>query len=231
MWMGDQSASRDAFTTPVRPADTRMIQKPRSVVSRSRIASAIASGKIRMTWLYAYLSTLVVFVLCDMVWLTTMANRLYRPTLGDIMLANAKMLPAVAFYLIYPAGLVIFAVLPAVKSGSLAQAATLGALLGFFSYMTYDLTNQATLTKLDLSAHARRRHLGHVVGRNIRCGCVFDHRPANGLKRISETGRKRASAPEPREIARHANAACVAPAAECPRRRPVSSTCRLAPIT
>ncbi len=98
-----------------------------------------------MTWLYAYLSTLVVFVLCDMVWLTTMANRLYRPTLGDIMLADAKLLPAVAFYLIYPAGLVIFAVLPAVKSGSLAQSAILGALLGFFSYMTYDLTNQATL--------------------------------------------------------------------------------------
>ena len=80
-----------------------------------------------------------------MVWLTTMANRLYRPTLGDIMLADAKLLPAVAFYLIYPAGLVIFAVLPAVKSGSLAQSAILGALLGFFSYMTYDLTNQATL--------------------------------------------------------------------------------------
>jgi uncharacterized membrane protein len=98
-----------------------------------------------MTYLCAYLSTLVVFVVCDMAWLTTMASRLYRPTLGDIMLADAKLPPAVAFYLIYPIGLVIFAVLPAIKSGSVAQAAISGALLGFLSYMTYDLTNQATL--------------------------------------------------------------------------------------
>jgi uncharacterized membrane protein len=45
----------------------------------------------------------------------------------------------------YPVGLVIFAILPAFKSGSLAQATLGGALLGFFTYMTYDLTNQATL--------------------------------------------------------------------------------------
>ena len=51
----------------------------------------------------------------------------------------------IAFYLIYPIGLVIFGVLPALKSDSLAQAALGGALLGFFSYITYDLTNQATL--------------------------------------------------------------------------------------
>ena len=36
-------------------------------------------------------------------------------------------------------------ILPALKSGSLAQAMLYGALLGFFTYMTYDLTNQATL--------------------------------------------------------------------------------------
>lgn len=35
--------------------------------------------------------------------------------------------------------------LPALKSGGLGSAALSGALLGFFSYMTYDLTNQATL--------------------------------------------------------------------------------------
>ena len=98
-----------------------------------------------MTYLFAYLSTLVVFVICDMVWLGTMASRLYRPTLGDILLADVNLPPAVAFYLIYPAGLVVFAVLPALKSESLAQAALNGALFGFFSYLTYDLTNQATL--------------------------------------------------------------------------------------
>src|ERR1700712_3284066 len=98
-----------------------------------------------MIYLTSYLSTLGAFVLCDMAWLGTMASRLYRPTLRDIMLADVNIPAGVAFYLIYPAGLVIFAVLPALKSGSLAQAALGGALLGFFTYMTYDLTNQATL--------------------------------------------------------------------------------------
>ena len=98
-----------------------------------------------MTYLCAYLSTLAIFLICDMAWLGTMASRLYRPTLGDILLANVNLPPAVAFYLIYPAGLVVFAVLPGLKSGSLVQAALGGALFGFFSYLTYDLTNQATV--------------------------------------------------------------------------------------
>ena len=98
-----------------------------------------------MIYFNAYWSTLVVFLLCDMAWLGTMANRLYRPTLGDIMLSSANLPAAAAFYGLYPVGLVIFAVLPALKSGSLAQAALSGALFGFFTYMTYDLTNQATL--------------------------------------------------------------------------------------
>ena len=39
----------------------------------------------------------------------------------------------------------IFAVLPGLRSGSLATAATYGALFGFFTYATYDLSNYATL--------------------------------------------------------------------------------------
>jgi uncharacterized membrane protein len=98
-----------------------------------------------MIYLTAYLATFAAFVLCDMAWLGMMASRLYRPTLGDIMLANVNLPAGVAFYLIYPVGLVIFAVVPALKSESIAQAMTSGALFGFFTYMTYDLTNQATL--------------------------------------------------------------------------------------
>jgi len=98
-----------------------------------------------MTNLTAYLATLTVFVLCDMVWLGTMASRFYRPTLGDVLLANVNLTAGVAFYLIYPVGLVIFAVLPALKSGGLTHAALYGGLFGFFTYLTYDLTNQATL--------------------------------------------------------------------------------------
>lgn len=98
-----------------------------------------------MTYLTAYFATFTVFVICDMAWLGTMASRLYRPTLGDIMLADVNLPAGIAFYLIYPIGLVIFAVLPALRSGSLTEAILYGALFGCFTYLTYDLTNQATL--------------------------------------------------------------------------------------
>jgi uncharacterized membrane protein len=98
-----------------------------------------------MTYLTAYFATLAVFVLCDMAWLGTMASRVYRPALGDIMAPDVNLPAGIAFYLIYPIGVVIFAVLPALKSGNLAQAMLAGALFGFFTYMTYDLSNQATL--------------------------------------------------------------------------------------
>ena len=93
----------------------------------------------------AYIATLAVFVLADMVWLSTMASRLYRPTLGDIALDGVNLPPAFAFYILYPVGLVIFAILPAVKGESIFMALLYGALFGFFTYATYDLTNQATL--------------------------------------------------------------------------------------
>jgi uncharacterized membrane protein len=58
-------------------------------------------------------------------------------------MAPAFNLPAaVAFYLIYAAGLLYFAVLGA---SGVRQAAVRGALFGFFAYATYDLTNLATL--------------------------------------------------------------------------------------
>jgi len=95
--------------------------------------------------LVGYGAALAVFVAVDMVWLGTMASRLYRPTLGDIAISGVNLPPAILFYVLYPIGLLIFAVQPALKSGSVSTAAIYGALFGFFTYATYDLTNQATL--------------------------------------------------------------------------------------
>lgn len=50
---------------------------------------------------------------------------------------------AATFYLLYPIGLVIFAVLP--SGGDWLRALALGALFGLFCYGTYDLTNLAIL--------------------------------------------------------------------------------------
>jgi len=97
------------------------------------------------TMIAAYLSTLVAFVLVDFMWLSTMAARLYRPILGDVLAPSVNFVPAITFYLLYPIGIVAFAILPALKSGGISAALTYGAMFGFFTYATYDLTNHATL--------------------------------------------------------------------------------------
>lgn len=95
--------------------------------------------------LVGYGVALAVFVAADMMWLGAMASRLYRPTLGDIAFSGVNLPPAIVFYAIYPIGLLIFAIQPALKSGSMSTAAVYGALFGLFTYATYDLTNHATL--------------------------------------------------------------------------------------
>ncbi len=69
----------------------------------------------------------------------------YRPLLGDLLLERFNFAPAIVFYFLYTAGIVVFAVSPAFVSGRWTTALVSGAMLGFLCYATYDLTNQATL--------------------------------------------------------------------------------------
>jgi uncharacterized membrane protein len=98
-----------------------------------------------MTHVLSYVVALVLVGGLDLVWLSTMGERLYRPTLGDIMLKSANLPAAAVFYLLYPVGLVLFAIAPALRSGSVVTALLHGAAFGAFTYGTYDLSNQATL--------------------------------------------------------------------------------------
>jgi uncharacterized membrane protein len=95
--------------------------------------------------LLAYFTALAIFAVVDFGWLVTMGPRLFRPTLGDILLVEINLAPAIAFYLLYPVALVIFGVAPAARTGELTTALMYGALFGFFAYATYDLTNAASL--------------------------------------------------------------------------------------
>jgi uncharacterized membrane protein len=93
-----------------------------------------------------YVATGMAFALIDSVWLRTMYTRLYQPEIGEVMIKGGFRLgPAIVFYLLYISGMMIFAVGPALQSGKWQTALLYGALLGFFCYMTYDLTNHATL--------------------------------------------------------------------------------------
>lgn len=81
----------------------------------------------------------------DAIWLTVSAPRLYRPLLGDLLADDFRLAPAAAFYVLYVAGIVILAVMPAIDAGRWQTAAVNGLVLGLVAYGTYDLTNQATL--------------------------------------------------------------------------------------
>jgi uncharacterized membrane protein len=97
-------------------------------------------------YIIAYVATGVSFALIDSVWLRTMYTRLYKPEIGELMMKNGFRLgPAVIFYLLYILGMMIFAVGPALQSGKWQTALIWGGLFGFFCYMTYDLTNHATM--------------------------------------------------------------------------------------
>lgn len=103
------------------------------------------------TYGIAYVATGLVFLAIDAIWLTFAAQRLYRPLMGEMLLENFRFVPAMLFYLIYIAGIVVFAVAPAMAGGRWTTATTYGAFLGLFAYATYDLTNQATLRNWPLA--------------------------------------------------------------------------------
>ena len=91
-----------------------------------------------------YAAAAVVMLAIDMLWLGVIAKPLYQQGIGHLMADRPKLWAAALFYLLYPAGLVLFAVMPNTAS-SWAQTALMGAAFGLFAYATYDLTNLATL--------------------------------------------------------------------------------------
>jgi uncharacterized membrane protein len=73
------------------------------------------------------------------------ANTFYPRQLGHLLGGQVQWIPAVLFYLLFIAGIVFFAVKPAVEAGRARRALVNGAVLGLVAYATYDLTNQATM--------------------------------------------------------------------------------------
>lgn len=93
----------------------------------------------------AYAGAAVVFLAADLVWLGTIAKDMYRAQMGHLLAAEFRMGPAAFFYLMYVAGVVYFAVSPALASGRWQDAVLPGAILGFLAYGTYDFTNWAVM--------------------------------------------------------------------------------------
>jgi uncharacterized membrane protein len=80
---------------------------------------------------------------------------------------------AILFYLLFIAGLIVFAVAPALESGGWTRALLLGAAFGFFAYATYDLTNLATLRDWPATLTVVDIAWGTVLGGTVATASFF----------------------------------------------------------
>ncbi len=81
----------------------------------------------------------------DIVWLGVVARGFYRSQLGHLMRPDVRWVPAVLFYLIYVAALVVIVAIPAVEKQSFQRAVLLGGFFGLAAYAAYDLTSLALI--------------------------------------------------------------------------------------
>lgn len=91
----------------------------------------------------AYGASLITIITLDLLWLGVIAVSFYQTKLAHLLAPSPNWVAAAAFYLLFAAGVLYFAVLP--SEGEWGRVLLKGALLGILAYGTYDLTNHATL--------------------------------------------------------------------------------------
>jgi uncharacterized membrane protein len=96
-------------------------------------------------WLLSYAVAAVIFAVLDVVWISTVASNQYQSQIGDLLAPSANLAGAVAFYLIYVAGMVHYGIRPNDPDATMRQRVTGAALFGFFTYATWALTGLAVL--------------------------------------------------------------------------------------
>jgi uncharacterized membrane protein len=84
-----------------------------------------------------YLATLMVIVPIDFLFLGTVARGLFTAEVGD-MLGEVKPAPAILFYLLYVAGILVF--VSGQATATWPSTLVYGALFGLFCYATFELT-------------------------------------------------------------------------------------------
>jgi len=96
-------------------------------------------------YLMVYAISFVGFIVIDMVWIVFVARSFYRKQLGFLLSERPKWWAAISFYLLFVAGIVVFAIAPGLRAESLLNTLLLGGFFGLVTYATYDLTNHATV--------------------------------------------------------------------------------------
>jgi uncharacterized membrane protein len=91
--------------------------------------------------LIAYAVMLVLLPAIDFAWIGGLARGFYQCEIGALLAPQPRLVPAVAFYVLYAAGLLIFVVAPGLDRGDWRRTLGMAALFGLIAYSVYDLTN------------------------------------------------------------------------------------------
>ncbi len=102
-------------------------------------------------WLLSYAVAAVIFAVLDVVWITTVASRQYESQIGGLLAPSPNLAGAVAFYVIFVAGMVHYGIRPNDADATLRQRVAGAALFGFFTYATWALTGLAVLRDFPLT--------------------------------------------------------------------------------
>ncbi|MBA2290842.1 MAG: DUF2177 family protein [Gemmatimonadales bacterium] len=105
---------------------------------------------ISATFLKAFAASAAIMLALDLLWLGVVAKGFYARHLATLLRPEVKWAPALLFYLLYIAAIVIFVVLPAAERKSLGYALAMGAFFGLAAYATYDLTSFALIRDFPL---------------------------------------------------------------------------------
>lgn len=131
------------------------------------VGGAVGVPMLRYAAIYA--ATLLTVGVLDYLWLRVIATAWYEGGMAHLLAPKPNLYAAAAFYLLYPVGVVIFAVAP--SGGDMGRAVLMGALFGLFCYGTYDITNLAVmrdwpvgLTFIDIGWGAFVSSVGAVAG-------------------------------------------------------------------
>ncbi len=102
----------------------------------------ITAVKIK-SMLRVFTKTLAIFIAFDFVWLTKISPEFYKTHIGHLLADTPNLGAALAFYVIFIAGVTWFAVLPSSVNYRFRDAFGRGAFFGLVTYATFDLTCQA----------------------------------------------------------------------------------------
>jgi uncharacterized membrane protein len=125
-------------------------------------------------FLTIYAISVPIFFIIDIIWLGVVARPFYQTYLSDF-LGPVNWVAAIVFYLLFLVGLTFFAIYPAVSAGQWQIGLLYGALFGFFTYATYDLTNLATLKDWPLIVVVVDIIWGVILGASVAVITFFAH--------------------------------------------------------